>query len=72
MSTVSLRWITVTEVARRLDISRPTARKRLLAKQIAGLTSHYGYGRIDRKVFEEWLVSEGSGKGGKPGNLTKA
>lgn len=51
-------WITIGDVARVLDISRPTARKRLLDRLVPGLKDHHGIPRVDRKTFEEWALSK--------------
>lgn len=50
------RWVTIGEVAEKLGISWPTAKKRLLEGDIPGLVKHYGYSRIEKIDFEKWLA----------------
>lgn len=64
------RWITISEIAERLGLSRPTARKRLGDGDIAGLVAHLGYSRVERREYEAWektQVSKDRGKTGKVG-----
>lgn len=55
-------YVSVEEVADRVGVSHVTARKRLRSGAIPGLRTRYGDTRVDRKVFEKWLDSEGSRK----------
>lgn len=55
---MTARWVTVGEVARRLHLSVPTARKRLRAGEVPGLVAHFGTPRVERQVFEKWLLSK--------------
>ena len=49
------RWISISEVSKLLNISRPTATQRLSAGKIPGLRDHLGIRRVARAVFERWL-----------------
>lgn len=62
---MSERWVTIGEVAERLGISRPTARKYLRDGDVPGMVDHYGFTRVDRQVFEKWMDSKDHGKSGK-------
>ena len=48
------RWITIGAVASLLNISWPTARKRLKSGDIPGLVEHLGYTRVELQVFRKW------------------
>jgi len=50
--------VSITEVAERLGVSRPTARDRLRRRLVPGLVEHCGMPRVDRQVFEKWLASK--------------
>lgn len=55
-------FITISEIVVLLRLSRPTVRKRLRQGEIAGLTDHYGYPRVNRQAFEKWHNSRDRGK----------
>lgn len=48
------RWITISEIAERLGLSRPTVRKRLAEGDIGGRVAHLGYSRVERREYEAW------------------
>ena len=48
------RWITIGAVASLLNISWPTAKKKLSSGEIPGLTTHLGYQRVELQVFKKW------------------
>lgn len=59
------RFVTVTEVARVLGVSRPTALKRLRSGEVPGLGVYFRRYRVSREVFDAWAKSEDHGKSGK-------
>jgi excisionase family DNA binding protein len=59
---MNVRWITVSDVAKRLFISRPTAAKLLQDGKIPGLTSDRYPRRVEREVFEKWHKSKDRSK----------
>jgi DNA-binding Lrp family transcriptional regulator len=67
---VNERWITISEIAERLGLSRPTVRKRLGDGDIEGLVAHLGYSRVERRSYEAWEKAQlfkDRGKTGKVG-----
>ena len=52
------RWITIGAVASLLNISWPTAKKKLVSREIPGLTTHLGYLRVELQVFKKWHDSK--------------
>lgn len=50
------RWISHTEMARRLGVSRQTIWKRIMDHTIPGRTRYLGAMRVERKTFEDWLL----------------
>lgn len=59
------RWISLQDVASRLGISVPTARKHITSGVIPGRHLKFDVARIDRKVFESWAKNTTAAKGAK-------
>lgn len=51
------RWISHTEMAARLGVSRQTIWKRLKDRTIPGYSRKLGAMRVERSVFEKWADS---------------
>lgn len=51
-------FIPMGEVAERLNLSRPTVRRKLREGEIPGLVLHFGTPRVQRQVFEKWAKTK--------------
>lgn len=58
MSAGHRRWITIGDVAKDTNLSRPTASKYLHEGRIPGLVMYLGYPRVEREVYEKWSKSK--------------
>jgi excisionase family DNA binding protein len=55
-------FVSVTEVAQRAGVSRPTAYSWLKTGRVPGLVIKFGRARVERQTFEAWLEKHRSVK----------